>query len=72
MDFTGFSLSSVHPEDRLVILCPVVGGFGQVDGLPEAEAFELAANLVGIPNGIPNGFERAHFAATAGALERYS
>ena len=41
------------------------GGFGQSYGLPEAEAFELATNLVGIPD----GFVRTHFAAAAGALE---
>jgi len=41
------------------------GGFGQGDRLPEAKAFELATNLVGIPE----GFVGTHFAAAAGALE---
>ena len=46
--------------------CTGCAGFGQDDRLPETEAFELTAYLVGILNGLV----RAHFAAAAGAFQR--
>jgi len=45
--------------------CAGCVGFGQDDGFPEAEAFELSADLVGVLNGLV----RAHFAAAAGAFQ---
>ena len=39
--------------------------FGQDDGVPEAEAFELTADLVGVLNWLVG----AHFAAAAGAFQ---
>jgi hypothetical protein len=44
--------------------CAWRAGFGQGDGLPEAEALELATDLVGVLDGLV----RTHFAAAAGAL----
>jgi len=46
--------------------CTGCAGFGQNDGFPETEAFELTAYFIGILNGLV----RAHFAAAAGALQR--
>jgi len=40
-------------------------GFGQGDGFPEAEAFELTADLVGLLDGLLG----THFATAAGAFQ---